>query len=477
MVTVLPVILSGGSGTRLWPLSRRAYPKQFLKLLGDKSLLQQTALRLASDLFAPPLVLGTHEHRFLMAEQLQETGRIPDAIVLEPSGRNTAPAACVAALLAMQRGDDPVLLLPSDHIIPDSDAFTRTIAKGLDAASAGAFVTFGVRPTRPHTGYGYIETGKPTAAAGPLPVRRFVEKPDGNTAQAYIDSGSYYWNAGIFLFSARSMINAFTTHAPAILEACRTALDRAREDLDFLRLDREAYGQCPSISLDYAIMEKADNIVCVPFDAAWSDLGTWPSVWEMTDKDAAGNAVRGNVVLHDTINSFAHSEDGACLTLIGLDSVVAIATRDAILVASRDSAHDVRRIVGDLQENGQEEAVRHKRVYRPWGWYEELDHGQRYLVKSLMVKPGGMLSLQAHEKRSEHWVVVSGSVRITIGDKTRTLNENESAYIPVHMRHRLHNPGNVPALLIEVQSGKYLSEDDIIRFDDIYGRQRQPLPS
>ena len=257
----------------------------------------------------------------------------------------------------------------------------------------------------------------------------------------------------------------------------RVALEKAGRDRDFLRLDEKAYGQCPSISLDYAIMEKTDNIVCVPFDTAWSDLGTWPSVWEMNDKDAAGNAVRGNVIIQDTINSLAHSEDGACLTLIGLKNVIAIATRDAILVAARESAQDVRRIVGHLQDRGQDEAVRHKRVYRPWGWYEELDHGQRYLVKSLMVKPGGMLSLQVHEKRSEHWVVVSGSVSVTIGDITRTLNENESAYIPVHARHRLHNPGNSPALLIEVQSGNYLSEDDIVRFDDIYGREKRPLPS
>ena len=474
---MIPVILSGGSGTRLWPLSRRAYPKQFLKLLGDRSLLQQTVLRLSADAFRPPLILGNHEHRFLVAEQLQETGVTPEAIVLEPCGRNTAPAACVAALMAEDRVDDLVLLLPSDHIIPDREAFAKTIARGIDAASAGAFVTFGVKPTRPHTGYGYIETGREAQVTGALPVRRFVEKPDSQTAQAYIDSGNYFWNAGIFLFSPRSMINAFAAHAPAILGACRQALEKAGRDLDFLRLDEKAYRQCPSISLDYAIMEKTDNIVCVPFDTAWSDLGTWPSVWEMNDKDAAGNAVRGNVIIQDTINSLAHSEDGACLTLIGLKNVIAIATRDAILVAARESAQDVRRIVGHLQDRGQDEAVRHKRVYRPWGWYEELDHGQRYLVKSLMVKPGGMLSLQVHEKRSEHWVVVSGSVSVTIGDTTRTLNENESAYIPVHARHRLHNPGNSPALLIEVQSGNYLSEDDIVRFDDIYGREKRPLPS
>ncbi len=466
---VHPFILSGGSGTRLWPLSRQAYPKQFLSLVGEHSLMQQTCQRLDHPLFAAPSVLGNNDHRFIIAEQLLEIGVAPKNIVLEPVGRNTAPAALIAALMAAREDDENlILLLPSDHVIANKDHFCHTIDQGLEPARKGRIVTFGVTPTAAETGYGYIETAKTDATI--KDVIRFVEKPTIKKARTYLEEGQYLWNAGIFLFSAKVLISAFDTHAPDILKACREALDKARSDLDFLRLDETAYAACTSISLDYAIMEKADNVACVPLETQWSDLGAWPALCDVVDKDDQGNVVNGDVILHEATNSYVHSEEGACLALVGLDNVIAVATKDAILVADKAHAQDVKLIVDRLNTEGREEAVNHARVYRPWGWYERLSLGERFQVKCLMVKPGARLSLQSHFHRAEHWVVVSGTAEVTVGEETFLLSENQSTYIPIGTKHRLANPGKVPTRLIEVQSGAYLEEDDIVRFDDDYAR-------
>ena len=420
-------------------------------------------------MFAAPSVLGNNDHRFIIAEQLLEIGVAPAGIVLEPVARNTAPAAITAALMAARESEDAlILLLPSDHVIADRESFSQTIAQGLEPAISGRIVTFGVTPTAAETGYGYIQIAKSETPVHD--VVRFVEKPTAQKARAYLEDGQYLWNAGIFLFSAKALISAFETHAPDILAACRKALEKAQADLDFLRLDETAYAACESISLDYAIMEKTGNIACIPLKTRWSDLGAWPALCDIVDSDEAGNVVTGDVILDKTSNSYAHSADGACLALIGLDNIIAVATKDAILVASKAHAQDVKLIVDRLKAQGREEVVNHARVYRPWGWYERLSLSQRFQVKCLMVKPGARLSLQSHFHRAEHWVVVSGTARVTVGEKTFLLSENESTYIPIGTKHRLENPGKVPATLIEVQSGTYLKEDDIIRFDDDYAR-------
>jgi mannose-1-phosphate guanylyltransferase/mannose-6-phosphate isomerase len=468
MSLIHPFILSGGTGSRLWPLSRKAYPKQFLALTGgDKSLFQMSCERFAAPEFAPPAVLGSDEHRFIIAEQLRDIGIQPAAIVLEPMGRNTAPAAAIAALLAAARDENALLLLaPSDHVIADAAAFRQTVLQGVAAARQGALITFGVKPDSPHTGYGYIEA----EGGGPaLAVKRFVEKPNAQDAAAYLASGNFYWNAGIFLMSARTLLAAFEAHAPEVVEGCRRALNRAQIDLDFLRLDRQAYGAVPDISIDYAIMEKAANVACVPLAADWSDLGAWPAIWELADKDEDGNAAQGDVIFQDVKRSYAYSEN-ACLSVIGLEDVLVVATRDAILVASKAHAQSVKTVVDRLRAGGRPEVEFHKRVYRPWGWFEGLDKGERFQVKRIMVNPGAQLSLQSHFHRAEHWIVVQGTLEVTIDNQVKLLNENQSTYIPLGARHRLANPGKIPAFLIEVQSGTYLGEDDIVRYDDVYGR-------
>lgn len=461
------MILSGGAGTRLWPLSREACPKQFLSLLGDGSLLQQTCRRVSGDAFDAPIMLVNRDHRFLVGEQLQDIGVTPGAIVLEPCARNTGPAALTAALIA--NDEDPgklVLLLPSDHLVNDADAFRETVAEGAGAAADGHIVTFGVRPDSPETGFGYIEAdGEGTV----LDVAQFVEKPTFEVAQGYLESGNCFWNAGIFLFSAGTLISEFERLAPDILERCREALAGAKDDLDFRRLDETAYGRCRNISLDYAVMEHARSIKCVPLRSDWSDLGAWPALWDVADKDSDGNASFGDVIWNGTTNSYAYSE-AAALCVLGLDDVIVVATRDAVLVAAKDHAQAVRDVVERLKADGRDEAVIHRRVYRPWGWYEGLSEGDRFQVKCLMVRSGGRLSLQSHFHRSEHWVVVSGTAQVTVGEKTVLMTENESAYIPLGARHRLENPGKVPAFLIEVQSGRYLGEDDIVRYEDVYNR-------
>jgi mannose-1-phosphate guanylyltransferase / mannose-6-phosphate isomerase len=468
MPSIHPFILSGGSGTRLWPLSRKAYPKQFLALTGgDKSLFQMSCERFAVPQFAAPTILGGDDHRFIIAEQMRELDIKPATIVLEPMGRNTAPAAAIAALLAAERGEDALLLLaPSDHVIADAEVFRQTVLRGIPAAQDGALITFGVKPAGPHTGYGYIEA---EGGGDALKVKRFVEKPDQSKAEAYIASGNFYWNAGIFLMSARALIQAFETHAPDILEGCRRTLLRAHVDLDFLRLDAGAYGVVPDISIDYAIMEKAENVACVPLSGQWSDLGSWPAIWEVLDKDGEGNAAQGDVIFHDSKNSFAYSEN-ACLAVVGLENVLVVATKDAVLVASKEHAQSVKDVVDKLRDNGRPEVVFHKRVYRPWGWFEGLDRDRRFQVKRIMVKPGAQLSLQSHHHRAEHWIVVEGTLEVTVENQVKLLNENQSTYIPLGARHRLTNPGKIPAFLIEVQSGSYLGEDDIVRYEDIYGR-------
>jgi mannose-1-phosphate guanylyltransferase/mannose-6-phosphate isomerase len=454
---------------QLWPLSREAFPKQFHKIAGSETLFQQTCRRLSGDPFGSLSVLSNQKHRFLIADQLQGISAQAAKIVLEPVSRNTAPAACIAALMAARTDPESlVLLAPSDHVIADASRFAKTVAVGMDAAKEGALVTFGVEPDCPQTGYGYIETEK--ANRPDLPVRRFVEKPSLEAAQEYFDSGRFYWNAGIFLFKAASMIELMQTHTPEILRACRLALNNAVEDLDFLRLDN-AYTEAPAISLDYAIAEKTSNMRCVPLATAWSDVGSWSAVWSLMPKDDAGNVLHGEgeVMLADTRGSYAYSDHG-CVALLGVENVVVVQTEDAVLVASKEHAEAVKGIVDRLKANGGAHALYHNRVYRPWGWYQTINRGDRYQVKCIMVKPGGTLSLQRHFHRSEHWVVVKGTLEVTKSEKVELLSENRSTYIPLGEKHRLANPGKIPAFLIEVQSGSYLDEDDIVRFEDVYSR-------
>ena len=469
MRQVLPFILCGGAGTRLWPLSREAYPKQFHRLTGPESLFQLTCRRLSGPLFGELCVLSNYRHRFLVAEQLEEIGVAIDNLVFEPVSRNTAPAACIAALLAARTDEQAfVLLAPSDHMIPDSDAFARTVESGLDAAEAGALVTFGIVPDCPHTGYGYMETE--TVKGANLKVLRFVEKPSLNTAEAFLDSGKFYWNGGMFLFKARTMLDLLELHAPNIPESCRKSLAEATEDLGF-RVLNESYSDAPAISLDYAIAEKAENLICVPLTTSWSDVGSWSSVWDFMEKDPSGNVIggQGEIIVENAHDSFAFS-DHACVALVGVENLVVVAMQDAVLVASKEHVERIKCVVDHLKSNGCDLAIQHNRVHRPWGWYERLNRGDRYQVKCIMVKPGGRLSLQSHYHRSEHWVVVTGTLEVTRDEEVEILSENQSTYIPIGQKHRLANPGKIPAFLIEVQSGTYLNEDDIVRYDDIYRR-------
>jgi mannose-1-phosphate guanylyltransferase/mannose-6-phosphate isomerase len=469
MAEILPFILCGGAGTRLWPLSREALPKQFHKIRGSGSLFQQTYRRVQGSLFADAWVLSNQQHRFMIAEQIDLIGFNPRNIVLEPASRNTAPAAGTAAILGAQNNPEQlVLLVPSDHDIADTGAFVGAVEAGIPAAEEGALVTFGVEPDCPHTGYGYIETEKGNSPD--LRVVRFVEKPSRDVAEQYLNSGCFYWNAGIFLFKASALVSLFERHAPDILEACHRALDGATTDFGFLRLG-DAYAEAPSISLDYAIAEKAENIRCVPLNTAWSDVGSWSAVWGLLEKDDLGNATFGEaeVIIEEARGSLVYS-DQALVALVGVENLIVVATQDAVLVASKEHAENVKQVVERLKANGGAYALHHKRVYRPWGWYQGLDEGDRYQVKCIMVKPGGKLSLQSHFHRSEHWVVVRGTLEVTRGEELELLTENQSTYIPVGKVHRLANPGKIPAFLIEVQSGPYLDEDDIVRFEDIYSR-------
>lgn len=469
MQRVLPFILCGGAGTRLWPISREAFPKQFHKLVGSESLFQQTCRRFPGPLFGNPCIIANRQHRFLIAEQLEEISLTQASIILEPIARNTAPAACVAALIASKIDPDALLLLaPADHVIGDNEAFEKAIALGVKAAADGALIIFGVRPDCPHTGYGYIEA----EASNPpdLEVKRFVEKPSRESAQEFLDSGRYYWNAGLFLTNASALLTLLETHAPSILEICQRSLAEANEDLGFLRLS-DAYRDAAAISLDYAVAEKAANLRCVPLNTPWSDVGSWSALWDLLEKDSRGNVIfgEGEVLLDETSGSLAYSSH-ALVAVVGLKDVVVSATEDAVLVIGKEYAESVKEIVAHLKSNGRAHTLDHLKVYRPWGWYQALNRGDRYQVKCIMVKPGGTLSLQSHFHRSEHWVVVKGTLEVTKGDTVELLSENQSTYIPLGEKHRLTNPGKIPAFLIEVQSGSYLDEDDIVRFEDVYGR-------
>lgn len=466
MNTVQPVILSGGSGTRLWPLSREAYPKQFLPLAGELTMLQATWQRVAPIASRGPLVIANEEHRFVAAEQLQQVGAEPAAIILEPVGRNTAPAIAVAALEATRDGADALLLvLPSDHVITDEAAFRAAVQAASSAAEAGKLVTFGIVPTGPETGYGYI---KAADGQGARAVERFVEKPDLDTATGYVASGQYYWNSGMFLFKASRYLQELERLQPAMLSACRTAWEGARRDADFTRLDKDAFTAVPSDSIDYAVMEKTADAVVVPLDAGWNDVGSWTALRDVSQQDGDGNAHQGDVIAIDCRNTYAYGQ--RLVAMVGLDDVIVVETDDAVLVGKADRMQEVKTVVAKLKADGRSEATWHRKVYRPWGAYDSIDNGERFQVKRITVKPGGTLSLQMHHHRAEHWIVVSGTAEVTRGDEVILLSENQSTYIPLGVTHRLRNPGKLPLELIEVQSGSYLGEDDIVRFEDTYGR-------
>lgn len=466
MHQILPVILSGGSGTRLWPLSREAYPKQFLALIGEATMLQATWDRVAGIATRAPLVVANQEHRFMAAEQLRERGAAPDAIILEPVARNTAPAIALAALHALETSGDALLLvLPSDHVIQDVEAFHRAIDEAARAAETGKLVTFGVVPSSPETGYGYI---KASAGKGAVPVERFVEKPDLELAREYVASGDYFWNSGMFLFRASRYLEELQKFFPEILTACKRALAAASRDADFIRLDSDTFSASPSESVDYAIMERTRDAVVVPLDAAWSDLGSWYALWEASEKDARGNAHHGDVIEIDCSNTYAYSR--RLIAMVGLQDVVVVETDDAVFVGHASRSQEVKRIVAQIKQSGRGEAIAHRKVYRPWGAYDSIDNGERFQVKRITVKPGASLSLQMHHHRAEHWIVVSGTAEVTRGEEVLLLTENQSTYIPLGVTHRLRNPGKLPLELIEVQSGSYLGEDDIVRFEDTYGR-------
>ena len=464
-----PVFLSGGVGSRLWPVSREAYPKQFLPLAGASSMLVDTLNRVGGLEQAPPMVICNDAHRFIVAEQLREAGSDQGEIILEPVGRNTAPAVAVAALRALEASEDAVLLvLPADHVILNPEAFRTAVQAALPQAQAGKMVTFGVIPGRPETGYGYIRRAG-ALDDGCFEIAEFVEKPDMATAESYVASGDYYWNSGMFLLGARAYLDELAREAPDMVESCKAALANATEDLDFVRLDEAAFAACPSDSIDYAVMEKTSQGAVLPLDCGWSDVGAWSALWEVGDADKDGNVTQGDVLLDQCEGSFLRSES-RLVAATGIKDLVVVETPDAVLVADRHSVQDVKRLVTALKDAGRDEANVHARVYRPWGSYESLINGDRFQVKRIVVSPGQKLSLQKHHHRAEHWIVVSGTAEVTCEDRTFMLGEDESTYIPLGHKHRLANPGRIPVELIEVQSGTYLGEDDIVRYDDIYGR-------
>lgn len=483
---ILPVILSGGAGTRLWPLSRELYPKQLLPLASELTMLQETSSRLTglADVCAPVIVCND-AHRFMVAEQMRQL-KTPAAIILEPCGRNTAPAVAMAALHARRDNDDPLLLvLPADHLIADVEKFQKVVTQAAVAAQDGALVTFGIVPTAPETGYGYIRAGHAWEQSkiansndkGPLTngltayaVAEFVEKPNLATAENYLASGDYYWNSGMFLFRASRFLEELERFRPDILAACENALTTMREDLDFLRLDADAFAACPSDSIDYAVMEKTDRAVVYPLAAGWNDIGAWSALWDVKPHDGAGNVLQGDVVVTDAKNCYLQASR-RLVAAVGVEDLVVVETADAVLVAARDKVQDVKLIVEQLKKQGRSEALLHRRVNRPWGAYEGIDVGERFQVKRITVNPGASLSLQKHHHRAEHWIVVRGTAQVTCGSKALTLTENQSTYIPLGEVHRLENPGCIPLELIEVQSGSYLGEDDIVRLEDNYGRQ------
>lgn len=468
---IVPIILSGGSGSRLWPLSRELYPKQFLSLVGERTMLQETAHRASGDDFSAPIIICNEKHRFLVAEQLRSEGIVPETIVLEPIGRNTAPAAAIAAMLVQARDPSAVMMiLASDHAIKYPDRFRAAAALGRDAATTGALITFGIQPDKPETAYGYIRRGaKLDGASGCFNVDGFVEKPDAETAQTYLDDGNYFWNSGMFLFSPAGYLTELTRQHPAMVEACALALEKAKSDREFVQLDSDAFAACVSDSIDYAVMEHTDRAAVVPVDLGWNDVGAWPALWEIGDRDENDNVTHGDVITLDTRGSYIRSE-GTTVAVNGVDDLIIVATDDAVLVADKSRAQDVKTIVERIKAEGRKEHETHTTVYRPWGWYQTINIGPRFQVKQINLKPGATISLQMHHHRAEHWVVVEGTARVTRDDQIMELVENESTYIPIGTTHRLENPGEKPLRIIEVQTGSYLGEDDIVRFDDVYGR-------
>ena len=479
-----PVILSGGAGTRLWPLSRELYPKQLLALTGERTMLQQTALRLEGLSAGAPVVVCNEAHRFLVAEQLRQIQIEPRALVLEPFGRNTAPAIALAAYAALKSaaasmagdsGADPVLLvLPADHVIRDVPAFQKAVRVALPAAEQGKLVTFGIVPSSPETGYGYIQRAAlgdaDKATGGVHGIARFVEKPSAEKAAQFLKSGDYYWNSGMFMFRAHRYLQELARFAPEIAKVCESAAAAAKNDLDFTRVDAKLFETCPSDSIDYAVMERTADGLVVPLDAGWSDVGSWAALHEASESDGRGNVSRGDVIAEDSNGCYLYSES-RLVAVVGLEDHVVIETKDAVLVAPKERVQDVKKLVFRLKERGRYEHSLHREVFRPWGSYDSIENGPRFQVKRLKVKPGATLSLQMHHHRAEHWIVVSGTARITRGDEVFLLEENQSTYIPVGVRHRIENPGKIPVHIIEVQSGSYLGEDDIVRFEDRYGRQ------
>jgi len=469
MSSLLPVIMAGGSGTRLWPLSREAYPKQFLSLEGESSMLQQTVNRLQGLTSSYPLIVTNESHRFLVAEQLRQINALKGNILLEPVGRNTAPAIALAALQAMSNGEDPLLLvLAADHIIRDVDAFQAAIKLAIPQAESGALVTFGIVPTSPETGYGYIHLGE-AVTKGAWHVDAFVEKPDLATAQKYYESGDYVWNSGLFLFRASKYLEELSLHRPAIVSACLNAFEKQIPDMDFIRIDDVAFSACPADSIDYAVMEQTSQAVVVPMNVGWSDVGAFASLWNVLPHDAAGNATRGDVMLEDCSNCLVFAES-SLVAAVGLQDVVVVQTKDAVLVTPKTNGQEIKRIVSRLHAEGRSEGQLNREVYRPWGKYDSIDNGDRYQVKRITVKPGAKLSVQMHHHRAEHWIVVSGTALVFVDKKEQLLTENQSIYIPIGSVHSLENPGKLQLELIEVQVGGYLEEDDIIRYEDRYGR-------
>jgi mannose-1-phosphate guanylyltransferase / mannose-6-phosphate isomerase len=478
-IPVQPVIMAGGSGTRLWPLSRAGYPKQFLVLTGDGLSLYQQAVQRAAAVaddsldVAAPITVGNEEHRFLVLDQLREGSAAQGPVLLEPTGRNTAPALTLAALQATANGADPVLIVAAaDHVIPDGAAYAHTMREAAHVAASGAIVVLGIRPTRAETGYGYV-LGEADAGGGAARVQQFVEKPDAATAERYVADGRYLWNSGMFVLRASVWLAALERFRPDIAQASRAAFDGRSTDQNFVRPHRERFAAIPSESIDYAVMERCPGsdipVRLVPLDAGWDDLGAWDAVWNVATKDAQGNAAIGDAIVHDSRNTLVHASH-RLVSLVGVQDVVVIETTDAVLVADRARSQEVKQIVGALAKAGRGEGALHRKVHRPWGWYDSIDAGPRFQVKRILVKPGASLSLQMHHHRAEHWVVVAGTAEVVNGEQVLTLTENQGTYIPLGQKHRLSNPGKVPLEIIEVQSGSYLGEDDIVRFDDSYGR-------
>ena len=479
---LIPIIMAGGSGTRLWPLSRGLFPKQFLTLQDTHTMLQNTILRLEDINCSYPLVISNESHRFLVAEQLRELDLLSGNIILEPVGKNTAPAIALAAIQALKHinadnSEDPLLLvLAADHVIKDENAFCSAVNQAVPHALAGKLVTFGIVPTGPETGYGYIRRGNTQHlhecddnSALAYRVAQFVEKPDLQTAQGYVANGDYYWNSGMFLFRASRYLDELKQFRPDIYQACQQAMQVIEPDLDFVRVNKDAFMQCPDDSIDYAVMEKTADAVVVPMDAGWSDVGSWSSLWDISEKDSEGNVHQGDVLSHNSRNNYVFAES-SLVTTVGVENLVVVQTKDAVLVAARDQVQDVKKIVEQIKAAGRSEHHVHREVYRPWGKYDSIDQGERYQVKRLSIKPGEQLSLQMHHHRAEHWVVVQGTAKVTCGDKSLLLSENESFYIPLGVKHSLENPGKIPLEVIEIRSGSYLAEDDIERFWDKYGR-------